>query len=115
MYMIHLKEKSIPEGSRHLICDRNSGSSEFCSYKGNTYIRYGSFYFRLGVTGFGVGSVIYSSLQFGQYWELSADDECDNWMNAFKPLMRIIFVLLQMLFIFSHSNVSLIGIGKIYI
>nr|CAI5866622.1 unnamed protein product [Callosobruchus analis] len=104
MYMIHLKEKSSHEGSRHPISEGNSGSSECCPSKGNSYIRYGSFYFRLGVTGFGIGSVIYSSLQFGQYWEFSADHECDNWMNACKPLMRIIFVLLQMLFIFSHSN-----------
>ncbi|VEN61277.1 unnamed protein product [Callosobruchus maculatus] len=104
MYMIHLKGKPTQEGSRHPISARISGSSELCPYKGNTYIRYGSFYFRLGVTGFGIGSVIYSSLQFGQYWEFSADHECDNWMNACKPLMRIIFVLLQMLFIFSHSN-----------
>ena len=57
-------------------------------------------------SGFGIGSVIYSGLQFGQYFELSSQKDCDNVLKAVKPLLRIIFALMQMLFIFSYSNVS---------
>lgn len=60
------------------------------------------------LSGFGIGSVIYSGLQFGQYFELSSslENDCDNILKALKPLAKIIFALMQMLFIFSYSNVS---------
>lgn len=58
------------------------------------------------LTGFGIGTVIYSGLQFGQYWELSTTVECNMILKALKPMFRIIFGLMQMLFIFSYSNVS---------
>lgn len=55
--------------------------------------------------GFGIGSVIYSGLQFGQFFELSSQPDCHNTLKAVKPLLRIIFALMQMLFIFSDSYV----------
>ncbi|XP_967818.2 proton channel OtopLc isoform X1 [Tribolium castaneum] len=99
MYMIQMKEKTVQDYWR-----RSTDSDESFSAKKNQYVRYGSFYFRMGVTGFGIGSVIYSGLQFGQYFELSSQKDCDNMLKAVKPLLRIIFALMQMLFIFSYSN-----------
>lgn len=34
-------------------------------------LRLGSFYLRLGAVAFGIGSMVYSGLEFGQYFELS--------------------------------------------
>ncbi|KAJ8952057.1 hypothetical protein NQ318_010967 [Aromia moschata] len=107
MYVIQLREKSIQDNWRHPSNKRESRESTAIVglfQKKNTYIRYGSFYFRMGVTGFGIGSVIYSAFQFGEYWELSDEKDCDNLSRAIKPLLRIIFALMQMLFIFSYSN-----------
>ncbi|KAJ3630790.1 hypothetical protein MTP99_011964 [Tenebrio molitor] len=99
MYLIQMKEKSAQD-----IWRRSTDSGESFNIKKNQHVRYGSFYFRMGVTGFGIGSVIYSGLQFGQYFELSSQKDCDNMLKAVKPLLRIIFALMQMLFIFSYSN-----------
>ncbi|XP_018565130.1 uncharacterized protein LOC108906385 [Anoplophora glabripennis] len=105
MYVIQVKEKSIQE--RWLYTAYQEGSNEPNEgqrLKRNSHVRYGSFYFRMGVTGFGIGSVIYSALQFGEYWELSSEGDCDNLLKAIKPMLRIVFVLMEMLFIFSHTN-----------
>lgn len=64
------------------------------------------FYF-LDFAGFGIGSVIYSGIQFGQYFELSSEKDCVNILKALIPLFRITFSLMQMLFIFLYSNVSI--------
>ncbi|CAH0560884.1 unnamed protein product [Brassicogethes aeneus] len=112
MYFIQMKKRPLADTKRITLgfnasrIGPFSGSTDSLNgfTKKNHYIRYGSFYFRMGVTGFGIGSVIYSGLQFGQYWELSSDGDCNNLLKAIKPLCRIIFSLMQMLFIFSFSN-----------
>ncbi|KAF4523611.1 hypothetical protein B566_EDAN014585 [Ephemera danica] len=71
---------------------------------GNEHVRYGSFYLRMGVAAFGVGSVIYSGLEFGRFFELKSSSECRNIFLLVTPLCRIIFVLLQMLFIFTNNK-----------
>lgn len=35
--------------------------------------RYGSFYLRVGAIAFGIGSMVYSGLEFGQYFELKGN------------------------------------------
>ena len=35
--------------------------------------RYGSFYLRVGAVAFGIGSMVYSGLEFGQYFELKGN------------------------------------------
>ncbi|KAJ8984445.1 hypothetical protein NQ317_012509 [Molorchus minor] len=121
MYVTQLKEKSMKENRGYSV----TGSSAMPEDRHNkiTYIRYGSFYFKMGVTelkspqnnqttqflitpykGSELVPVIYSAFQFGEYWELSAEKDCNNLSRAIKPLLRIIFALMQMLFIFSYSN-----------
>ncbi|XP_049865007.1 proton channel OtopLc-like isoform X2 [Pectinophora gossypiella] len=65
--------------------------------------RYGSFYLHMGVCGFSVGSVIYSCLQFGGYFDLSGD--CQLAVVAIKPAARILFMVAQTVFIFSYTDI----------
>ncbi|CAB3224968.1 unnamed protein product [Arctia plantaginis] len=64
--------------------------------------RYGSFYLHIGVAGFGVGSIIHSCLQFGGYFDLSGD--CQMTVVAVKPVLRILFLVAQTVFIFSFTD-----------
>ncbi|XP_050677029.1 proton channel OtopLc-like, partial [Leptidea sinapis] len=66
-------------------------------------IRYGSFYLHMGVAGFSVGSIIYSCLQFGEYFDLSGD--CQLIIVALKPALRILFMVAQTVFIFSYTDI----------
>ncbi|CAH4033500.1 proton channel OtopLc-like [Pieris brassicae] len=66
-------------------------------------IRYGSFYLHMGVAGFSVGSIIYSCLQFGEYFDLSGD--CQLIIVALKPALRILFMVGQTIFIFSYTDI----------
>ncbi|CAG9823197.1 unnamed protein product [Phaedon cochleariae] len=102
IYIVHLKVKSIHERIN------NSQLHDFIDtlvgYRPYSYIRYGSFYFRMGVIGFGIGSFIYSALEVGQYFEYSSAESCRDLFNILKPVTRILFIILQMLFIFSYDN-----------
>uniref|UniRef100_A0A182QTE3 Otopetrin n=1 Tax=Anopheles farauti TaxID=69004 RepID=A0A182QTE3_9DIPT len=59
----------------------------------------GSFYLRIGAIAFGIGSLVYSGLDFGQYFELSADGGCRNLLVALLPAARMLLCLVQMQFI----------------
>lgn len=68
---------------------------------------FGSFYLRMGCVAFGVGSMIYSGLEFGQYFELNkSDSKCQNYMMALTPSVRMIFTFMQMYFIFLSSRMA---------
>ena len=89
---------------------------------------YGSFYLRMGAVGktivlffiskilkimfillcvaFGIGSMIYSGLEFGQYFELERDTKCHNVLLALTPATRMAFIFIQMYFIFLNNEVS---------
>ncbi|KAL0839496.1 hypothetical protein ABMA28_016202 [Loxostege sticticalis] len=65
--------------------------------------RYGSFYLHMGIAGFSVGSIIYSCLQFGGYFDLSGD--CQLLIVAAKPALRILYMVAQTVFIFSYTDI----------
>ncbi|KAL7304997.1 hypothetical protein TKK_0002787 [Trichogramma kaykai] len=65
---------------------------------------YGSFYLRMGAVAFGVGSMIYSGLEFGQYFELERNTKCHNIMLALTPATRMAFIFIQMYFIFLNDK-----------
>lgn len=67
---------------------------------------YGSFYLRMGAVAFGIGSMIYSGLEFGQYFELEQNTKCHNIMLALTPATRMAFIFIQMYFIFLNNEVS---------
>lgn len=41
----------------------------------NSAARFGSFYLRVGAIAFGIGSMVYAGLEFGQYFELKGETE----------------------------------------
>ncbi|XP_015593555.1 proton channel OTOP1 isoform X2 [Cephus cinctus] len=65
---------------------------------------YGSFYLRMGAVAFGIGSMIYSGLEFGQYFELERNTKCHNVMLALTPATRMAFIFIQMYFIFLNNE-----------
>lgn len=83
-------------------------SVESGKYDGSSGQRshFGSFYLRMGAVAFGVGSMIYSCLEFGQFLEQEPDTKCHSYMQAFTPVVRIIFTFMQMYFIFLNSRMS---------
>ncbi|XP_063530375.1 proton channel OtopLc-like isoform X1 [Cydia strobilella] len=83
--------------------DKNAkpGTSEKPKHK-ETISRYGSFYLRLGAIAFGIGSMVYSGLEFGEYFEMT--DDCRTVLSVFTPALRMALTLLQMQFIFLTSK-----------
>ncbi|KAJ8952056.1 hypothetical protein NQ318_010966 [Aromia moschata] len=67
--------------------------------------KYGSFYLRLGAIAFGIGSMVYSGLEFGRYFELKNNPEChSNILQAITPATRMVLTLVQVQFIFLNSK-----------
>ncbi|XP_045479135.1 proton channel OtopLc-like isoform X2 [Harmonia axyridis] len=67
--------------------------------------RYGSFYLRLGAIAFGIGSMVYSGLEFVRYFEAKHYTNCEtNVFQAITPAARTLLTLLQMQFIFLSSK-----------
>ena len=59
----------------------------------------------MGAVAFGIGSMIYSGLEFGQYFELEQNTKCHNIMLALTPATRMAFIFIQMYFIFLNNEV----------
>ncbi|KAJ2950695.1 hypothetical protein O0L34_g8955 [Tuta absoluta] len=78
--------------------DKDKNGKATPGKKKETISRYGSFYLRLGAIAFGIGSMVYSGLEFGEYFENSG--HCRNIMSAITPALRMALTLLQMQFIF---------------
>lgn len=89
------------------------------------YKNHGSFYLRIGAVSklirqskgfynihsmifhavFGIGAMIYAALEFGQYFEMSYNPNCDDIMLAVQPFTRVLFTFFQMYFVFLNSKV----------
>ncbi|XP_055625237.1 proton channel OtopLc isoform X2 [Toxorhynchites rutilus septentrionalis] len=74
------------------------------SAAGSRIQHFGSFYLRMGAVAFGIGSMIYSGLEFGQYFELERDTNCHNVLLALTPATRMAFIFIQMYFIFLNNE-----------
>ncbi|XP_071452999.1 proton channel OtopLc-like [Hetaerina americana] len=68
--------------------------------------RYGSFYLRMGAVAFGIGSMIYSGLEFGLYFETERGNPsaCHTLLQAITPATRMAFIIVQMQFIFLKNK-----------
>ena len=62
----------------------HSSCSENESIDQNKKAHYGSFYLRLGAVAFGIGSMIYTGLEFGQFFELENKGNCIKIILKFK-------------------------------
>ncbi|XP_050100657.1 proton channel OtopLc-like [Anopheles aquasalis] len=64
-----------------------------------------SFYLRIGAIAFGVGSLVYSALDFGQYFERSHDEGCGGGvLVALIPAFRMLLCVIQMQFIITSGK-----------
>ncbi|XP_076273266.1 proton channel OtopLc-like isoform X1 [Rhynchophorus ferrugineus] len=83
-------------------------------YKAKPSKKYGSFYLRLGAIGFGIGSMVYSGLEFGRYFELKDIPHCNyTVLQAITPATRMILTLGQVQFIFLNHKAMNINRHKI--
>lgn len=48
--------------------------------------------------------MVYSGLEFGQYFELKGDSGCQNALIAVTPAIRMILSIMQMQFIFLNTE-----------
>lgn len=67
-------------------------------------VHFGSFYLRLGAVAFGIGSMIYSGLEFGQFFELESKEHCYSFLYGFTPSSHMAFTFFQLYFIFMNSR-----------
>lgn len=101
VYSTHLKNRqlfTIIDSYEAKSGDKNGLSSK------KRLIRYGSFYLRVGAIAFGIGSMVYSGLEFGQYFELEEKDKCQNVLIALNPAARMLLTIVQMQFIFLNTK-----------
>lgn len=54
--------------------------------------------------------MIYSGLEFGQFFEMPDDPRCGNIMAAVTPAARMIFTFIQMYFVFLNAKVLVLTI-----
>lgn len=59
---------------------------------------------------FGVGSMIYSGLEFAQYFEFDTESHCRDILMAVTPAARMAFTFIQMYFIFLNAKVRTEGV-----
>lgn len=66
---------------------------------------YGSF---IALSVFGIGSMIYSGIEIGVFFELNMDEnaECKNHFAVIRPVLQMAFVFVQMYFIFLNQKVT---------
>ncbi|CAG5136185.1 unnamed protein product, partial [Candidula unifasciata] len=68
----------------------------------------GSFYLRVGVVVFGIGSMIHGGLIFGHFLEIKhLANHCSNVVQAVKPFALLCFTFVQMYFIFMNSKMCI--------
>lgn len=72
-------------------------------------VHYGSFYLRLGTVLFGIGSMIYSGIEIGMFFELNMDgsSDCKNLFSIIRPILQMSFVFVQMYFIFLNQKMNI--------
>ncbi|XP_012162834.1 otopetrin-2 isoform X2 [Ceratitis capitata] len=65
---------------------------------------FGSFYLRVGAIAFAIGTMVYSGLEFGQYFELNGKSGCGDVFIAITPICRMILAIVQIQFIFLNTT-----------
>ncbi|XP_065364652.1 proton channel OtopLc isoform X2 [Calliphora vicina] len=65
---------------------------------------FGSFYLRVGAIAFAIGTMVYSGLEFGQFFELSGQAGCRDVFIAVTPICRMVLCIAQVQFIFLNTT-----------
>ena len=58
---------------------------------------------------FGIGSMIYSGIEIGMFFELTMDknSNCSNLFSVIRPILQMIFVFVQMYFVFLNQKMNI--------
>ncbi len=58
---------------------------------------------------FGIGSMIYSGIEIGMFFELNMDKsaDCKNLFSVIRPILQMTFVFIQMYFIFLNQKMNI--------
>ncbi|VEN61276.1 unnamed protein product [Callosobruchus maculatus] len=101
MYAAVFREKAVVE----MMHSYSKETPEVLKKAPKVIHKYGSFYLRLGAIAFGIGSMVYSGLEFGRYFELKNNVDCkSNILQAITPAARMLLTLVQVQFIFLNSK-----------
>uniref|UniRef100_V5G3P9 Otopetrin-2 n=1 Tax=Anoplophora glabripennis TaxID=217634 RepID=V5G3P9_ANOGL len=101
MYASLIREKAVED----LINSYNKEKSDPLRKQHRSAVKYGSFYLPLGAIAFGIGSMVYSGLEFGRYFEVKNNLDChSNILEAICPATRMVLTLVQVQFIFLNSK-----------
>ncbi|KAL5278662.1 hypothetical protein ACFFRR_003347 [Megaselia abdita] len=65
---------------------------------------FGSFYLRIGAISFGIGSMVYSGLEFGFYFELYDQSSCGDIFELIKPICRMSLYVVQIQVLFLNKR-----------
>ncbi|XP_018899410.1 proton channel OtopLc isoform X2 [Bemisia tabaci] len=68
---------------------------------------HGSFFLRVGAIAFGLGTMIYSGLEFGVFFETPFNSPCYQILKGINPVLQMIFTFMQMYFIFMNSRLNI--------
>uniref|UniRef100_A0A1B0D9N8 Otopetrin n=1 Tax=Phlebotomus papatasi TaxID=29031 RepID=A0A1B0D9N8_PHLPP len=112
MYVAHVRSRTLFTllNTYH---EKTGESLNRLAFKQEKLMRYGSFYLRVGAVAFGIGSMVYSGLEFGQYFELKGESKCQNVLIALTPATRMILSIVQMQFIFLNTKEFEMGRHKV--
>ena len=68
---------------------------------------HGSLILRIGAIFFGLGTLIYTGLEFLLFFEIP--QTCISWKILFgiNPVLYMVFVFMQMYYIFMHSRINI--------
>lgn len=73
---------------------------------------FGSFYLRVGAICFGIGSMVYSGLEFGYYLELYRQPSCGDIFELIKPICRLTLYIVQIQILFLNKRYLDMGSSK---
>ena len=61
------------------------------------------------VSVFGIGSMIHSGIEVGMFFELRLDGDtpCRNYFSLVRPILHLIYVFVQMYFVFLNQKVRI--------
>ncbi|EDS26709.1 otopetrin [Culex quinquefasciatus] len=78
-----------------------------CKRKTTTDPVHGSFFLRVGAIAFGLGTMIYTGLEFGSFFEIPFTSPCHQILRGVNPLLQMIFTFMQMYFIFMNARLNI--------
>ncbi|XP_076319620.1 proton channel OtopLc-like isoform X2 [Tachypleus tridentatus] len=68
---------------------------------------HGNLFLRIGAVAFGLGTMVYNGLEFGQFFEIPYTSPCYTILLGIKPILQMLFTFAQMYFIFVNARLNI--------